>query len=165
MSDEAVHRFRSVFDCEARAVGDRFRSDMTVTLHQPEHLTWELSADEYGFQGGDGTAPVPMAYFMAGLTSCLLTQLRVFAKKLRIDMRNAEVACHAEWEATARGRDPYVSVPQSVHMDIDFDSDAPLDERQRLIDAAKGACFIEAILREPMNITHRLKTEDGWIDA
>lgn len=165
MADDRIHTFQSVFDCEARAVGDRFRSEISVTLHKPEHLTWELATDEYGFQGGDGTAPVPMAYFMAGLTSCLLTQLRVFAKKLRIDMREAKVACHAEWEATARGREPYVSMPKSVHMDIDFASAAPLAERQRLIDAAKGACFIEAILREPMNITHRLNTEEGWIDA
>mgnify|MGYP003626561389 CR=1 FL=1 len=165
MPDDQIRTFQSVFDCEARAVGDRFRSDMTVTLHKPEYLQWELSADEYGFQGGDGSAPVPMAYFMAGLTSCLLTQLRVFARRLRIDISDAKVSCHAEWEASARGRDPYVAMPKSVHMDIEFDSAAPLADRQRLIDAAKGGCFIEAILREPMNITHRLKTEAGWVDA
>lgn len=164
MPDKKIHSFRSVFDCEARAVG-KFRSEMTVTLHQPEHLEWELASDEYGFQGGDGSAPVPMAYFMAGLTSCLMTQLRAFAKKLRIDIRDPKVSCHAEWEATARGRDPYVAMPQSVHMDIDFESDASVADRLRLIEAAKGGCFIEAIVREPNIITHRLNTEQGWIDA
>lgn len=120
MPEATIHSFHPTFDCEARAVG-KFRSEMTVKLHQPEELEWELASDEYGFQGGDGTAPVPMAYFMAGLTSCLMTQVRAFAKKLRVDVRNATVSCHAEWEATARGREPYVAMPHSVHMDIDFD--------------------------------------------
>ena len=112
-----------------------------------------MAADETGFQGGDGSAPLPMAYFMAGLTSCLMTQLRAFAKKMRIDIQNAVVNCHAEWDATIEGRDPYVAAPRGVRMDIEFDSDAPVAERLRLIEAAKKGCFIEAIVREHFDLT------------
>ena len=37
-----------------------------------------MASDEYGFHVGDGTAPLPIAYFIAGLTSCLMTQMRDF---------------------------------------------------------------------------------------
>jgi hypothetical protein len=75
------------------------------------------------------------------------------------------VNCHAEWEATVEGRDPYVAAPKGVRMDIEFDSDASLEDRLRLIEAAKKGCFIEAIVREPTFVAHRLKTDDGWIDT
>ena len=164
MSEAMQKSFTAAFDCEARAVG-KMRSEMTVYWREPRQAQWEMASDETGFQGGEGSAPVPMAYFMAGLTSCLMTQLRAFGKKMRIDVRNAVVNCHAEWEATIEGRDPYVAMPKGVTMDIEFDSDAPVADRLRLIKAAKKGCFIEAIVREPNNVAHRLKTEDGWIEA
>ena len=164
MSEAMQKSFTAVFDCEARAVG-KMRSEMTVHWREPRQMSWEMASDETGFQGGDGTAPVPMAYFMAGLTSCLMTQVRAFAKKMRIDVRDAVVNCHAEWEATVEGRDPYVAAPKGVRMDIEFDSDASVEDRLRLTEAAKKGCFIEAIVREPTFVAHRLKTEDGWIDA
>ena len=119
MSEAMQKSFTAVFDCEARAVG-KMRSEMTVHWREPKQMSWEMASDETGFQGGDGTAPVPMAYFMAGLTSCLMTQVRAFAKKMRIDVRDAVVNCHAEWEATVEGRDPYVAAPKGVRMDIEL---------------------------------------------
>lgn len=164
MNEALQKSFTAVFDCEARAVG-KMRSEMTVDWVAPKQMSWEFASDETAFQGGEGSAPVPMAYFMAGLTSCLMTQIRAFGKKMRIDVRDAVVRCHAEWEATVTGRDPYVSRPTGVRMDIAFESDAPVADRLRLIAAAKQGCFIEAVVREPVDIAHRLKTENGWIDA
>ena len=164
MSEALKKSFTAVFDCEARAVG-KMRSEMTVHWREPKKMSWEMASDETAFQGGDGTAPVPMAYFMAGLTSCLMTQVRAFAKKMRIDVRDAVVNCHAEWEATVEGRDPYTSRAVSFALDINLDSDAPFEDQKRLLDAAQKGCFVEATLADPIPVNHKLLIDGEYRDA
>lgn len=164
MADEKEHTFSIVFDCTGHGVG-KLRNEMTVRLIEPELIEWEMASDEYGFHGGDGTAPLPIAYFVAGLTSCFMTQVRAFAKRMRIPLNDVRVYCRCEWKGTQSGRNPYVSAPVGFHMDIELDSDAPLEDQKRLLDAAQKGCFIEAMMRQPNTITHRLKTVDGWEDV
>jgi len=164
MSNDQSHTFSVVFDCNGNAVG-KFRNEMKVRLVEPELIEWDMASDEHGFHGGDGTAPMPISYFTAGLTSCFMTQVRAFAKRMRIPIDGLRVYCRCEWSGTQTGRDPYVSAPESFHMDIELDSDAPLDDQKRLIDTAQKGCFIEAMMRQPNIITHRLKTDDGWVDV
>ena len=162
MSDSDIKTLEVVFECDARAVG-KMRCEMDVRLLVPEQLEWEFASDEYGYHGGEGTAPLPIAYFMAGLTSCLMTQLRAFAKRLHVDIRDVNIKCRCEWEATMRGREPYVSAPKSANMDLTIDSDAPYDDIKQVIDAAKKGCFIEQMINERIDIGHRLKFGDAWI--
>jgi uncharacterized OsmC-like protein len=159
-----IKSFDVAFECDATAVG-KMRCEMDVRLMVPEVIEWEMASDEYGFHGGDGSAPLPIAYFIAGLTSCLMTQMRAFSKRLRVDIENAKIFCRCEWVAIQKGRAPYESAPKSIHMDISMDSDASLEDQLRLIEAAKKGCFIEAMLTPQNNITHRLKTADGWVDC
>lgn len=162
MSDQDVKTFDVIFECDARAVG-KMRCEMDVRLMHPEILEWQFASDEYGFHGGDGSAPLPIAYFMAGLTSCLMTQFRAFAKRLRVDFRDVQIHCRCEWQASMRGREPYVSAPRSVTMDLTVDSDAPFEDLKRLIAAAKQGCFIEQMIKGSVDIGHRLKVGDQWV--
>ena len=164
MAKGKEHTFSLVFDCTGRGVG-KLRNEMTVRLVEPELIEWEMASDEHGFHGGEGTAPLPVAYFAAGLTSCFMTQVRAFAKRMRIPLNNVWVYCRCEWKGTQSGRDPYVSAPVGFHMDIELDSDASLEDQKRLLDAAQKGCFIEAMMRQPNTITHRLKTAEGWEDV
>ena len=95
MNDQDIKKFKVVFDCDARAVG-KMRCEMDVRLLHPEKIQWEFASDEYGFHGGDGTAPLPIAYFMARLTSCLMTQFRAFAKRLRVDIKDVNIHCRLD---------------------------------------------------------------------
>lgn len=160
MSSEDIKTFQVAFDCDARAVG-KMRCEMDVRLVHPEKLEWEFASDEYGFHGGDGTAPLPIAYFTAGLTSCLMTQFRAFSKRLRVDVRDVHIYCKCEWEGTQRGREPYETAPKSINMDLTVDSDASFEDVKRVIDAAKKGCFIEQMMNIP--IGHRLKVGDEWV--
>jgi uncharacterized OsmC-like protein len=162
MTDQDLKSFEVIFECDARAVG-KMRCEMDVRLLVPEQLEWEFASDEYGYHGGEGTAPLPIAYFMAGLTSCLMTQFRAFAKRLRVDIRDVHIHCRCEWEATQRGREPYESAPKSIAMDLTVDSDAPLADIKRVIDAAKKGCFIEQMMNKQNDIKHRLKVGDEWV--
>ena len=82
-----------------------------------------------------------------------------------MDITDPKISCRCEWIATQKGRAPYESAPKSITMDISFDTDSPVADRLRLIEAAKKGCFIEAMLTPQNEIKHRLKTEDGWIDC
>jgi len=58
-----------------------------------------MASDEDGFHGGDGTAPLPLAYLAMGTTSCLMTQFRAFAKRLCLTVSDVEMAYGFRWEA------------------------------------------------------------------
>ncbi len=164
MAEDDLKSFDVVFECDASGVG-KMRCEMDVRLVVPETIEWDMASDEHGYHGGDGSAPLPIAYFTAGLTSCLMTQMRAFAKRLRIDIANPKISCRCEWVATQRGREPYESAPKGIYMDIMMDCEAPLEDQLRLIEAAKKGCFIEAMLTPQNNIVHRLRTADGWVDC
>lgn len=63
------------------------------------------------------------------------------------------------------GRDPYVTSPRNFNLDNEIDSPASEEELRSLIDAAKKGCFIEQTLAVSNTVTHRLKTDGGWIDV
>ena len=72
------------------------------------------------------TAPPPLALFTGALTACLMTQIRAFAKRLRIPIRGVEIKTRLHWEGEQIGREPYVGQPIAFHLDVDIDTDACL---------------------------------------
>ena len=164
MASDDVKSFEVAFECDATGVGS-MRCEMDVRLMVPEVIEWEMASDEYGFHGGDGTAPLPIAYFIAGLTSCLMTQMRAFSKRLRVDITDPKISCRCEWVATQKGRAPYKSAPKSIAMDISFETESPLEDQLRLIEAAKKGCFIETTLMQGLEVGHRLQIDGDWHEA
>lgn len=159
-----VKTFDVIFACTATNPKG-MRTDMSVRMVKPDMMEFELASDEGAFHGGGGTAPPPLAYFAAGLASCLITQLRAFSKRLRIDVGEIKVEAQCHWTGEQSGREPYVTQPQSFTLDISLESEAPLEEQRRLIEAGKKGCFIEQTLCRENTIGHRLKTGDGWVDV
>lgn len=151
------------FDCHGRAVG-KMRNDLTVNMVLPfEEGPFEMATDEGSFHGGDASAPPPLALFVAGLTGCIMTQIRAFAKRMGVKVTDLDVETRVTWDWEAKGR-IYETAPHSFEIDVLIDSD---DDRGKVIDlinAAKKGCFIEQTLGRSNTIRHRLKTEDGWLD-
>ena len=156
--------FDVVFECEALNA-DRMRTDMVVRMTRPDEMRFEMASDEGAFHGGGGTAPLPLAYFAAGLASCLTTQIRAFSKRLRIEVGAIRVGARCHWRGHQEGRAPYVTEPVGFALDVELDSPAPAADQVRLIEAAKKGCFIEQTLARPNAIAHRLRTGEGWIDV
>jgi len=126
---------------------------------------WEMASDEGGFHGGDGTAPLPLAYFAMGTTSCLMTQFRAFAKRLRLKVDNVEMASRCRWEARQIGRNPYEGVPIGIDIDVSVDSEETEDDLINLLQTAQKGCFVEQIILKGFPIGHRLQINGGdWID-
>lgn len=152
--------FEVVFDSEGVCVG-KLRNEVTNTAHKPFQVSRMLATDEGHFQGGEDTSPTPLEFFLTGLVGCLMTQIRVFAKKKRIDLNHLTVRCRAHWEAIADPDMPYAARPVGFEIDIDVESDTPENAIHDLIDGARRACFVEATLAQENEVRHTLRLNQG----
>ncbi|SIS92486.1 Uncharacterized OsmC-related protein [Roseivivax lentus] len=160
MADEQSKTFDVIFEGTGRSSG-KMRNDIAVAWPMMKER-FELATDEGPFHGGDGTAPPPLALFTAALTGCLMTQIRAFAKRLRIEIRDLEVKATLHWSGEQVGNDPYVTAPVGFALDVDIDSDAGAEALTHLLECAKKGCFIEQSLAEGVAVRHRLKVDDAW---
>ncbi|NNU82051.1 OsmC family protein [Halovulum dunhuangense] len=116
-----------------------------------------LATDEGNFQGGEGTAPTPLEYFLTGLVGCLMTQLRVFSKKMKVPFDSLEVRCEAAWEGMKSEAGPYAGVPSGFRIDIDIQSSAPSEQIEGLVRAARLGCFVEQTLCRKNDLEYSLQ--------
>ncbi len=149
------------FDCHGRATG-KMRNELDVRMKLPyEEGPFQLASDEGPFHGGDASAPPPLALFVAGLTGCIMTQIRAFAKRMDVSLKDLNVETRVQWNWEAKGR-IYETAPHSFEIDVLIDSDDEPDKVADLIRAAQKGCFIEQTLGRANTIRHRMKTADGW---
>ncbi len=152
------------FDCHGKATG-KMRNELAVHMVKPfKEGPFELASDEGPFHGGDATAPPPLALFAAGLTGCIMTQIRAFAKRMDVNLKDLNVKTSIVWNWEAKGR-LYETAPQSFDIDVLIESDDDEEKVIALINAARKGCFIEQTLGRTNTIRHRLKSGDGWIDV
>ncbi|ETX13921.1 hypothetical protein OCH239_06260 [Roseivivax halodurans JCM 10272] len=148
--------FEVVFQSEGVCVG-KLRNEVTNTAHKPFQVSRMLPTDEGPFQGGEDTSPTPLEFFLTGLVGCLMTQIRVFAKKKKIDLRELTVNCRAHWEALADPDVPYAARPVGFEIDVAVESEAEESQVRDLIDGARRGCFVEATLAQANDIRHTLR--------
>jgi uncharacterized OsmC-like protein len=167
MTEDAseVKTFDVTFELKADAVG-KMRTEIAGQMTSPVlDEEFHFATDEGPFHGGDQSAPPPLAYFCTGLVACLMTQLRAFAKRLRIDLQGAKISASIKWQGEVKGREPYIAKPNAFELDIDLKTSASLEDQKRLLEAAKKGCFVEAALANPVAVIHRLKQGDTYVDA
>lgn len=159
--DQMPQRAVVQFNCSGTAVG-KMRNELDVRMVKPFEERFELASDEGAFHGGDASAPPPLALFVGGLTGCIMTQLRAFAKRLKVSLNDLQVDVRVQWDWAAKDR-VYETAPKSFEIDILLDSDDPIEDQLRLVEAAKKGCFLEQTLGQQNTITHRLKQGDAWV--
>lgn len=159
----SAKKFDVIFEGVARSSG-KMRCDVNVDFVTTGE-SFELATDEGSIHGGENTAPPPLALFTGALAGCLMTQIRAFAKRLKIDVRGVEIKTRLHWEAEQIGHEPYVGAPVGFNLDVDIDSDAEPHDLKRLLDAARKGCFLEATLDRANSITHRLRIDDEWVNV
>jgi uncharacterized OsmC-like protein len=165
-TEDKLYTFDVVWEADTRTT-DGLRTETRVRQTSiGDHPEFTILTDEVSYpHGGDQTAPAPLAYFAAGLATCLVTQIRAVAKKLRTDVRGVKVNARCMWKAEARGRAPYVGAPVGFALDVEIDCDQDRDAQRELLNLAKKACFFEQTLARANTIDHRLKIDDAWVDA
>ena len=119
--------FEVVFNSQGVCVG-KLRNEVTNTAIEPFQVCRMLATDEGRFQGGEDTSPTPLEFFLTGLVGCLMTQIRVFARRKKIDMRDLKVSCRAHWEAMP---DPALPASISAVSTEERDPSQPAAQRRR----------------------------------
>jgi uncharacterized OsmC-like protein len=163
MEPDTISRFDVIFDAEG-VNRSKFRNDVTVHLRAPNAVSYALPTDEGGIHGGEGSAPYPLAYFTSALTACVMTQIRAFAKRLKIPVGEFSVRIRCHWEARQTGNAPYESAPLSFTMKIDLGDDISESDKCRLVAAARKGCFVEQSLK-PGLVKHSIRVGSLWVDA
>ena len=137
------------------------RNDIDVSFVSMNE-TFKLATDEGAFHGGKGTAPPPLALFTASLCGCIMTQIKAFGKKLKIEVNEIEIDASMEWQGQVLEEGPYKASCDGYNLDIDIISKEPIERKKKLLEAAINGCFIEASLK-PGIVKHRLKYKENWI--
>lgn len=161
ITPDSIDRAVVVFHCTGTATG-KMRNELDVRMVAPMQERFTLASDEGPFHGGDATAPPPLALFVGALTGCLMTQLRAFARRTGVTLTGLQVETRVEWDWQATGR-VYETAPKSFEIDVLIDSDDPLEAQSALVRAARRGCFIEQTLGQANAITHKLRTDSGWV--
>lgn len=152
-----------IFEADARA-GDGMRNEVEGRCLAParEFLPFTMATDEGPYHGGARSAPPPLAYFITGLATCFLTQMRAFAPAVGVLLDQIAVRARVEWEAHLDGSGPYTAHGRAIMLDMEIDSPADLGQLRDLVGVASRACYVEAILALP--VRHRLRRGDDWIE-
>ncbi|MCY4302482.1 MAG: OsmC family protein [Aestuariivita sp.] len=149
------------FTCSGQATG-KMRNELDIKMIKPINEHFTLATDEGSFHGGDATAPPPLALFIGGLTGCIMTQIRAFAKRMDITIENLHVETTIQWGWTPKDR-IYETHPKSLDIDISIESPSALEDQITLVNAAKKGCFVEQTLAQRNQINHRIKTPEGFL--
>ena len=139
------------------------RNDIDVSFESMNE-TFKLATDEGAFHGGKGTAPPPLALFTASLCGCIMTQIKAFGKKLKIEVNEIEIDASMEWQGEVLEEGPYKASCDGYNLDIDIISEETIERKKKLLEAAINGCFIEASLK-PGIVKHRLKDEENWLSV
>ena len=151
------------FELTAVALGKR-RNEVQVGMVKPKLLRkWDLASDEAPFHGGDETAPKPLAIFATGIVTCFMTQMRNFAGDCGVEVRGLKATAAIDWTLQRNGLKPYIALPGRMQIDLELDTDAPIEAQKLLVRTAAQGCFAEAMLRDPP--LHRLRHDGDWIEC
>ena len=144
--------FEIIFEANAVAVG-KMRNDIEVSWPKMQE-TFSLATDEGAFHGGDGTAPPPLALFAAALCGCLMTQIRAFAKRMRLSLDGLQLSSKFHWQGETTPSNVYETQPVEFEIIIHIESSNDQEGIIELITAAKLGCFIEQSLSKDFPIKH-----------
>lgn len=142
----------------------KMRNDISVHWKEPNE-TYQFATDENGALGGESSAPPPLSLIVAGLAGCLMTNIRLFARKKRIDLQGLKVTVEARWIREVTGTAPHVANTDGFSLDVEMDCPQDTETQVELLRAASRGCFVEHSLINPVAVSHRLKTADGWLDV
>jgi uncharacterized OsmC-like protein len=148
-------RYPLVFEATGTATG-KMRNEIHIAWPGMDQR-WDMATDEAPNLGGEDTAPPPLAFFMTALVGCAMTQVRMMARQMKVQVDGLTVRARAEWVRDVPERGVHVADTEGYAMEFEIDSPSDPEAVQALVLAAQRGCFVEHSLANPSRITHRLK--------
>lgn len=171
MSAEVGKRGIDLPDIPVRGV----RYDATITTEAVEGKPqlkrgvsgdFEVFCDEPPQVGGQGRYPTPMDYMAMATGFCLLTQIERYAFMMKISVSNIHV--RVTFRKTLGGslrQGTVFNEWQGVDTHLTFDSDASPEDLAHLIRNAKGGCFAEGLVVQPVPLTSTVEVNGSTFEV
>jgi len=123
---------------------------------QRDTRSFAIIADEGEYMpGGEGTAPTPLTYFVAGIALCLLSQVSNIAMRKKLKIRNEKVNVVANFlETGSILKGDKWGEAQSFTIEMKMDSEESDEEISALMKLAHEMCFVEDALHKKMEISY-----------
>ena len=134
---------------------------------QPGFGTFAFVADEGSYMpGGEGTAPTPLTYFVAGAALCLLSHLTEIAANQKLVLRNPSVKATAKFhEQGSVLQGSKEGACDGFAISIQIDSDEPQEEIAALMRMARHVCFAMDALSSQVPLTFDNTLNDEHVDT
>jgi uncharacterized OsmC-like protein len=117
-----------------------------------------FSCDEGEFLGGDGTAPNPLAYFVASIGFCLLTQLTRACAIEDLAIESAEMDVRASFPLESKyGIDDTSAACEGVTYTVDVRGDVDPERLRSALEWAESVCHVVRSLKEPVPVEMALR--------
>lgn len=155
MTDEEKHGERHIeVTAEASTIAGWRKQALAG---QKDTNRFAIIADEGPYMpGGEGTAPTPLTYFVAGMALCVLSQVSNIAMRKKLAIRNERVRVTAHFLETGsilKGDKNGEAQRYEVEMLIDSDEDAQVIKD--LMRMAHRMCFAEDSISKPIQLSYK----------
>lgn len=128
----------------------RKRQRIRVTFTQPFEESYEFTCDEPSTTGGEGTAPPPLAYFVAGLASCLTGKVPQYGKVFKepFDVVGSDLSLVFHTQGSALRGDLTTKV-ETLDVEFSLNGDATDEGIERVVATARRACHALQAIEQP----------------
>jgi uncharacterized OsmC-like protein len=122
--------------------------------------------DEAEFLGGDGTAPNPLAYFVASIGFCLLTQLTRACALEDLAVESMEMDVRASFPLESKyGIDDTSAACEQVTYTVDVKGDVDPERLRSALEWAESVCHVVRSLKEPVPVEMALRINGADVDS
>lgn len=125
-----------------------------------------FTCDEAEFLGGDGTAPNPLAYFVASIGFCLLTQLTRACALEDLAIEAAEMDVRASFPLESKyGIDDTSAACEGVTYTVDVTGDIDPERLRKALEWAESVCHVVRSLKEPVPVEMALRINGAEVEG
>ena len=142
---------------ERRGITEPKIGTQRIDVHAAEQLRFEASFGDFNFpidepreRGGTDAGPPPLAYFLAGAASCLLTQYTKLALEKGIRINSLKTVARGHFDRQLGGA--FVD----IIYDIELESDEDADGIRQLALEAESMCYAHNTLKKAVRLETNL---------
>ena len=145
-------------NAERRALKDPKLAAQRVDIDLNEQLRFTASFDEFSFKidepterGGTGAGPPPLAYFLAGAATCLMTQIQKVALERNVVIDSMKTIARGHFDRRLNG------AFSEIIYDIELQCRATSQVIKEIVENAEAMCHAHNTLKESVHMRTDLK--------
>ena len=152
-------------DEERRTLAEAKIGTQRVDVELVEHLRFQASSGRFSFtideppeRGGTDAGPPPLAYFVAGATSCLMTQYAKLAIAKDVQVKSMKAVTRGHFDRRVGG------AFKDMIYEIAIEGTADEDAIKAIAREAESMCFVHNTLKNAVRMETHLTLNGKRVD-